>query len=397
MMKKRVSISLCMIVLNEEKFLKRSLANVAPYVDEIIIVDGGSTDGTLKIAERFKARIIQAPWKDDFAAQRNIGLRQAKMNWILVIDADEVYEKKLLEELQPLAENNIGIDAFAFPRKNYIDGKQTSAYPDRQTRFFKRDKKIHYEKPLHEQVVGFRRIASPMDLHIIHRKTSQRQALQNGYYEVIERSVKNVDLEETIFFYTRNDYLIVNNLLCGNMDRLWRVAEIVNNDSRGVLKEYKAGERALDTKSIERFQNRIYQKLNDEAKKKILKIARDDVSNILSAMKPTNNKMVLYRNVRVDDVLPNCNLNDTVEFKIISSTSAVPSDPNYNFYRYEITIPKNGFVLELDQFDSFVRNEDCEILLPPMKCKVTNTRNSNNENCKGIIELEYLEKISVNI
>ena len=206
-----------------------------------------------------------------------------------------------------------------------------------------------------------------------------------------------MDLEETIFFYTRNDYLIVNNLLCGDMNRLWQVAEIVNNDSKSVLKEHKSGERTLDKKSVERYQNRIYEKLDDETKIKILKIARNDISNILSAMKPTKNKIVLYRNVKIDDVPLHYNINDIVEFKIISSTSTVPSDPDYDFYRHEITIPKNGFILELDQFDSFVRNEDGEILLPPMKCKVKNTRNNNNENCRGIIELEYLEKLPINI
>ncbi len=206
-----------------------------------------------------------------------------------------------------------------------------------------------------------------------------------------------MELEETIFFYTRNNYLIVNNLLCGNMNSLWQVAEVVNNDSRGVLKEHKSGERTLDKKSVERYQNRIYEKLDEEAKVKILKIARNDVSNILSAMTPTKNKIVLYRNVKIDDVLLHYNINDIVEFKIISSTFTVPSDPNYDFYRYEITIPKNGFVLELNQFDSFVRNEDDEVLLPPMKCKVKNTRNNNNGNCKGIIELEYLGKLPVNI
>ena len=189
-MKRHVSISLCMIVLNEEAFLKRCLRNVSPYVDEIIIVDGGSTDATLEIAKSFNARIIHAPWKENFSAQRNISLRHAKKNWILVIDADEVYEKKLLEELQSLAQNTIGIEAFAFPRKNYIDGKQTSAYPDRQTRFFKREKRIRYERPLHEMIVGFRRIAALMDLHIIHRKTSDRQARQNAHYEAIEKSLK---------------------------------------------------------------------------------------------------------------------------------------------------------------------------------------------------------------
>jgi len=206
-----------------------------------------------------------------------------------------------------------------------------------------------------------------------------------------------MDLEETIFFYTRNDYLIVNNLLCGNMDRIWQVAEIVNNDSMSVIKEHEDGERVLDKKSVGRYKNRIYEKLDDETKIKILKIAKNDISNILSAMKPIKNKIVVYRNVRINDVLLNYDLNDIVEFKIISSTSTAPSDPDYAFYRYEITIPKNGFVLMLDQFDSFVRNEDGEILLPPMKCKIINTRNNDNENCKGIIEIEYLEILPVHI
>lgn len=204
-----------------------------------------------------------------------------------------------------------------------------------------------------------------------------------------------MDLEETIFFYTRNDYLIVNNLLCGNMQRLWKVAEIVNNDSRGVLEEHKRGERTLDEKSIERYQNRMYEKLDDTAKSKILRIAKNDISNILNAMKPIQEQVVVYRNVRIDDVLPHHDLNDMVEFKIISSTSIVPSVPNHDYYRYEINIPKNGLVLELDRFDSFVRNEDGEILLPPMKCRINNWRNSDNGHCKGIIELEYLEKLSI--
>jgi hypothetical protein len=206
-----------------------------------------------------------------------------------------------------------------------------------------------------------------------------------------------MDLEEKIFFYTRNDYLIINNLLCGNIDRLWRVAEIVNNDSKGVLKEYEDGIRTFDKKSIERYQRRIYKILDDEAKRKILTIARNDISNIFSAMKPIKRKIVLYRNVRIEDAPSRFDVDDIVEFKIISSTSAVPFNPDYDFYRYEITVPKNGFILELDQFESFIRNEDSEILLPPMRCKIKKTRSGDSEGCKGVIELEYLEKIPVHI
>lgn len=209
-------------------------------------------------------------------------------------------------------------------------------------------------------------------------------------------------IEETIFFYSRNDYLIINNLLCGNINHLWEVVELVNGDSKGVLKEHEDGVRALDKISVERILNRTYEKLDDNAKEKTLKTAKNDILNILSAMKPTTNDVLLYRTVwyermEIGDILSRYSVNDIIEFKIISSTSIIPYMENagHVFYRYEITVPKNGLFLELDQFDRIVRNEDGEVLLPPMKCKIKNIRSSDNENCRGIIELEYIEKIPV--
>ncbi len=187
--KNRASISLCMIVLNEEKCLRRSLSNVSPFVDEIIVVDGGSTDKTIDIATQFGAHVILSPWQEDFAKQRNVSLKHATKDWILIIDADEVYEKKMLEALQKLADNNIEADIFTFPRKNYIDGKLTSDYPDSQFRFFKNNKKIRFERKVHEVATGFKRMVSIMDLHIIHRKTSARQAIQNKHYEAIQKTI----------------------------------------------------------------------------------------------------------------------------------------------------------------------------------------------------------------
>lgn len=184
-MKNKITISLCMIVLNEEKFLEKSLKNTSKYVDEIIIIDGGSVDKSIEIAKKFKAKVITNKWSEDFAKQRNFSLKFATKDWILIIDADEIYEKKLLDSLQKLAINNMGVDAIAFPRKNYIDGKQTDAYPDRQTRFFVNNKKIHYIDKVHEKVVGWKMIASPSDMNIIHKKTSARQNLQNKYYNKI--------------------------------------------------------------------------------------------------------------------------------------------------------------------------------------------------------------------
>jgi tetratricopeptide (TPR) repeat protein len=82
-------ISLCMIVKNEERFLEACLRSVEGIVDEINIVDTGSTDRTLEIAERFGAKIQHREWRSDFAWARNEALAMATKRWTLVLDADE--------------------------------------------------------------------------------------------------------------------------------------------------------------------------------------------------------------------------------------------------------------------------------------------------------------------
>lgn len=82
-------LSLCMIVKNEKENLARCLASVKPYVDEMIVVDTGSADGTPEIALNHGAKVSYFEWCDDFAAARNYSIAQASGDWILVLDADE--------------------------------------------------------------------------------------------------------------------------------------------------------------------------------------------------------------------------------------------------------------------------------------------------------------------
>lgn len=89
-------ISLCMICRNEEKTIFRCLHHVADFVDEMVIVDTGSTDRTVERARCFTDQILDFPWVDDFSAARNFGLSRARGEWILILDADEViYEAEL--------------------------------------------------------------------------------------------------------------------------------------------------------------------------------------------------------------------------------------------------------------------------------------------------------------
>ncbi|MGH9426892.1 MAG: glycosyltransferase family 2 protein, partial [Terriglobia bacterium] len=89
MTKRRPKLSLCMIVKNEQRWLEDCLNSVKELVDEMIIVDTGSRDNTVEIAQRFGARLFDHPWSGDFSEARNHSLGSATGDWILVLDADE--------------------------------------------------------------------------------------------------------------------------------------------------------------------------------------------------------------------------------------------------------------------------------------------------------------------
>src|SRR3989339_1837296 len=96
------SISLCIIVKDEEKFLEKALNSVKSMVDEIIIVDTGSKDNTKCIAGKFTKKIYDFKWKHDFAAARNFSIKKATKGWILILDADEMISKKDLKKVKSL-------------------------------------------------------------------------------------------------------------------------------------------------------------------------------------------------------------------------------------------------------------------------------------------------------
>jgi len=85
----RPTITACMIVKNEERLLPGCLESIRDWVDEIIVVDTGSTDRTKDIARDYGARVFEQPWADDFAKHRNYSIEQASGDWIFIIDADE--------------------------------------------------------------------------------------------------------------------------------------------------------------------------------------------------------------------------------------------------------------------------------------------------------------------
>ncbi|WP_042352561.1 tetratricopeptide repeat-containing glycosyltransferase family 2 protein [Bacillus massiliigorillae] len=105
-----VSISLCMIVKNEEKVIARCLESVAPLVDEIIIVDTGSSDRTKEIVKKFTDQIYDFEWEDDFAKARNFAFSKASKEYTLWLDADDVIlepDQEKFKELKKTLDSSV--------------------------------------------------------------------------------------------------------------------------------------------------------------------------------------------------------------------------------------------------------------------------------------------------
>ncbi|MEE9604261.1 MAG: glycosyltransferase, partial [Candidatus Scalindua sp.] len=101
------TLSLCMIVKNEEKFLPMCLESVKDHVDEIIIVDTGSTDSTVEIAKRYNAKIYHHAWENSFSKARNHSLKYATCDWVLILDADEEVEKQDAHKLKEVIKDPV--------------------------------------------------------------------------------------------------------------------------------------------------------------------------------------------------------------------------------------------------------------------------------------------------
>lgn len=153
---KNTKISLTMIVKNEENNLAECLDIAKEVVDEIIIVDTGSTDRTIEIAKKYTSKIYEIEWSNDFSYARNEALKYASGDWIIVLDADErlklpnkFYLKNLLESLS----NNIGGVICTIVSPHSKPNGEADVHKGRYPRIFKNiPNKIYFEGKVHEQI-----------------------------------------------------------------------------------------------------------------------------------------------------------------------------------------------------------------------------------------------------
>jgi len=180
-------ISLCLIARDEERFLAECLRRARGAADEIVLVDTGSTDRTVAIAESFGARVLHEPWQDDFSAPRNAGLRAATGDWILVLDADEFLQPGGAERIRELV-CNPAASGYHLHFVNLFGKGRTLGVM--MVRLFRNLPGLEYQNVIHEQVTpSLQRLGSERGLVLL---SADVEVEHHGYTdEVMDQRGKN--------------------------------------------------------------------------------------------------------------------------------------------------------------------------------------------------------------
>jgi tetratricopeptide (TPR) repeat protein len=231
-----LTLSLCMIVKDEEEMLPRCLAAARPAVDEIVVVDTGSTDRTVEIAESFGARVLHHEWNGSFSDARNVSLDAATGDWVIYLDADEVLVEEDAAGLHALT-GRVWREAFALVETNYTgDIEDGTAMTHNALRMFRNRPEYRFKGRLHEQM------AYALPGYLSERiEYTQLRIEHYGYLGVVrdskDKSRRNLELlqqqvaegTESAFqsFNLGSEYLALGEIdtAIGHFEKSWRMLE----------------------------------------------------------------------------------------------------------------------------------------------------------------------------
>jgi len=200
-------ISLCMIVKNEEKNIVRCLNSVKDYVDEILILDTGSSDQTPLLAEQMGAIVHYGSWENDFSKARNLSKQHARGKWILFLDADEEISQETGQRLRQLAQRS-EVAAYTFSIINYTtNDKNSQKQIGINLRMFKNNPSYTFEGAIHEQVKPsiVRNNPSAVILHSNLSITHYGYCADNPHRK--QKNLRNIEiLEKVLKEKPTNDY-----------------------------------------------------------------------------------------------------------------------------------------------------------------------------------------------
>ena len=202
-----VTISLCMIVRDEEKVLERCLESIADIVDEIIIVDTGSVDQTKEIALKYTEKIYDFPWVDDFAAARNFAFSKGTGEYLLWMDADDVFpaseKRKFFDLKEKLQREPCDVVMMVYDAGFDEEGKATFSYY--RERLIRNCLQAKWQGCVHEVIVPFGKVKYE-EIHFEHRKEETAYSDRNlKIYEKMLSEGRKLDAREQ-FYYGRECY-----------------------------------------------------------------------------------------------------------------------------------------------------------------------------------------------
>ena len=205
-------ISIVLAVFNEEENLKICLDSVKDLAWEIVIVDGGSTDKTLKIANNFNVRVIRTNNPQVLHINKNKAIDAAKGDWVLQLDADEIITVELGKEIKQVILENEDINGYWIPRRNLFLGtflKKGGQYPDYTLRLYRQGKGRLPAKDVHEQATVEGRVGFLKNdlLHLRDKNFGTYMERLNTYTDLIAFQLKQKGLKINIL--TFSDYIFI--------------------------------------------------------------------------------------------------------------------------------------------------------------------------------------------
>jgi len=204
------SITGIVITLNEQENIEKCIQSIK-WVDELIVVDTGSSDNTIELARKYANFIYKIPFNNNFGELREKALNKAKCDWVLMIDADETLPKSSEKNIRRIITSE-NINGFWFPRRQYINRrdylKYGYFYPDYQLRLFKK-KNVHYIGKVHEfPNIPKNNTKINSDVEIYHNPSKTKF---NSFFS-IKRMLPYIDIEAEVLAKTNNNISLVEGI-----------------------------------------------------------------------------------------------------------------------------------------------------------------------------------------
>lgn len=201
-----VTISLCMIVKNEEMHMARCLDSVAELVEEIIIVDTGSTDKTIEIASGYTPNVYSFPWQDDFSQARNYSFSKASMDYCMWMDADDILPETEKEPFLKLKQNlSPDTDIVMMKYHTAFDEAGKPSFSYFRERWIKNDSRHRWLGEVHEVIPPNGKVIYS-EIGVCHRKMNAGNPDRNlKIYQKMMADGKTLDPRQT-YYYGRELY-----------------------------------------------------------------------------------------------------------------------------------------------------------------------------------------------